>query len=82
MNIVCRVCKGILFTLHEEIDQKQIDFHNGDIAPHEPRGIKVSEIYMCSLCSHKITEKWDKNGKQSKPSRKVGKKRTSRRSSK
>jgi len=71
MVISCRVCKKELLTL---TDQKQIDFHNGDVAPHEPRGIKVSEIYMCSGCSHKITEKWDKND-----SRRTKRKRTSTR---
>ena len=75
LSIYCRVCKKELLTL---TDQKQIDFHNSDVAPHEPRGIKVSEIYMCSECSHKITEKWDKNGKRTRTSRKVGTKRASR----
>ena len=53
MNVYCRDCKIILFTLDESTDEKQIKFLHTDVAPHAPKGIMVKEIYSCRDCSDK-----------------------------
>ena len=58
MLIFCRLCKKQLIEL---TDQRQIDFHKQDIAPHSPRGITVAEVYMCRECADNIIGKQDKN---------------------
>lgn len=76
MLIFCRLCKKQLLEL---VDQRQIDFHKQDIAPHSPRGITVAEVYMCRQCADNIlAESENKNGKRTRTNREVGTKRTSR----
>jgi hypothetical protein len=54
LTIICRVCKKELLTL---TDPKQIKFHESDVAPHAPKGIRVADIYMCRECSDAIINK-------------------------
>ena len=76
MFIFCRLCKKQLLEL---IDQRNIEFHKQDIAPHDPGGITVAEVYMCRQCADNIlAESKNKNGKRTRASRKVGTKRSSR----
>jgi hypothetical protein len=58
MFIFCRLCKKQLLEL---IDQRNIEFHKQDIAPHDPRGITVAEIYMCRQCADNIIGKRETN---------------------
>ena len=61
------------------IDQRNIQFHKQDIAPHNPTGVTVAEVYMCRQCADNIlAESENKNGKRTRASRKVGTKRSSR----